>query len=144
MKSNKTVRLFKMARVVTSGASPTDIGPASPGAPVERRTRPIGSSRSVSGRRRGAYANLAVLAGHSTIRTAVMGEAASQRQEATPEELARMKAMVADAMDQGAIGLGAGVGRGLDSAKQTTETDAITSGGNVTPDVPITEVEPYK
>jgi N-acyl-D-aspartate/D-glutamate deacylase len=58
-------------------------------------------------RRRGAYANLAVLAGHSTIRTAVMGEAASQRSDATPEELARMKAMVADAMAQGAIGLGA-------------------------------------
>jgi len=58
-------------------------------------------------RRRGAYANLAVLAGHSTIRTAVMGEDASQRKEATPEELARMKAMVADAMAHGAIGLGA-------------------------------------
>ncbi|MFO1079909.1 MAG: amidohydrolase family protein [Reyranellaceae bacterium] len=58
-------------------------------------------------RRRGAYANLAVLAGHSTIRTAVMGEAASQRAEATPEELARMQAMVADAMAHGAIGLGA-------------------------------------
>ncbi|HKV15062.1 MAG TPA: amidohydrolase family protein, partial [Reyranella sp.] len=58
-------------------------------------------------RRRPAYANLAVLAGHSTIRTAVMGERASQRAEATPEELARMKAMVADAMAKGAIGLGA-------------------------------------
>jgi N-acyl-D-aspartate/D-glutamate deacylase len=58
-------------------------------------------------RRRGAYANLAVLAGHSTIRTAVMGEDASQRKDATPEELARMKAMVADAMAHGAIGLGA-------------------------------------
>ena len=58
-------------------------------------------------RRRGAYANLAVLAGHSTIRTAVMGEDASQRKDATPEELAKMKAMVADAMAQGAIGLGA-------------------------------------
>ena len=58
-------------------------------------------------RRRGAYANLAVLAGHSTIRTAVMGEAASQRADATPEELARMQAMVVDAMNHGAIGLGA-------------------------------------
>jgi N-acyl-D-amino-acid deacylase len=58
-------------------------------------------------RRRGAYANLAVLAGHSTIRTAVMGEDASQRKEATPEELAKMTAMVADAMAHGAIGLGA-------------------------------------
>ena len=50
---------------------------------------------------------MAVLAGHSTIRTAVMGEEASQRKEPTPEELARMKAMVADAMANGAIGLGA-------------------------------------
>jgi N-acyl-D-amino-acid deacylase len=58
-------------------------------------------------RRRGAYANMAVLAGHSTIRTAVMGEDASQRKDATVEELARMKAMVADAMAHGAIGLGA-------------------------------------
>ena len=58
-------------------------------------------------RKRGPYANVAVLAGHSTIRTAVMGEAASQRAEATPEEMARMKAMVADAMAHGAIGLGA-------------------------------------
>ena len=48
-----------------------------------------------------------MLAGHSTIRTAVMGEAASQRKDATPEELAQMKAMVADAMANGAIGLGA-------------------------------------
>jgi N-acyl-D-amino-acid deacylase len=58
-------------------------------------------------RRKGAYANLAVLAGHSTIRTAVMGEDASQRKDATPEEIAKMKAMVADAMANGAIGLGA-------------------------------------
>jgi N-acyl-D-amino-acid deacylase len=58
-------------------------------------------------RRKGAYANMAVLAGHSTIRTAVMGGDASQRKDATPEELAKMKAMVADAMANGAIGLGA-------------------------------------
>src|SRR6202042_324717 len=58
-------------------------------------------------RRRSPYANVAVLAGHSTIRTAVMGEAASQRKDATPEELAKMKAMVTDAMANGAIGLGA-------------------------------------
>jgi N-acyl-D-amino-acid deacylase len=58
-------------------------------------------------KRRAPYANVGVLAGHSTIRTAVMGEAASQRKDATPEELARMKAMVADAMANGAIGLGA-------------------------------------
>ena len=52
-------------------------------------------------------ANVAVLAGHSVIRTAVMGEAASQRVEPTAGEFAQMQAMVAEAMDGGAIGLGA-------------------------------------
>ena len=55
----------------------------------------------------GPCANVAVLAGHSVIRTAVMGEAASERAEPTAEELARMQALVADAMDGGAIGFGA-------------------------------------
>src|SRR5258705_285035 len=50
-------------------------------------------------RRRGAYANVAVLAGHSLIRTAVMGEDASTRNVPTAAELARMTALVADAMD---------------------------------------------
>jgi N-acyl-D-aspartate/D-glutamate deacylase len=58
-------------------------------------------------RRIGPYTNVAVLAGHSVIRTAVMGEDASQRKQATPEELARMQALVRDAMDHGAVGLGA-------------------------------------
>ena len=53
------------------------------------------------------YINVAVLTGHSVIRTAVMGEAASERGQATAEEMARMKAMVSEAMDHGAIGLGA-------------------------------------
>ena len=52
-------------------------------------------------------ANVAVLAGHSVIRTAVMGRAASERPEPTSDELARMRAMVAEAMAGGAIGLGA-------------------------------------
>ena len=55
----------------------------------------------------GPYANVAVLAGHSVIRTSVMGEAASERAEPTADELARMQALVAEAMDAGAIGLGA-------------------------------------
>ena len=54
----------------------------------------------------GPYANVAALAGHSTIRTAVMGEEASTRAQATPEELARMQSIVREAMDAGAIGLG--------------------------------------
>ena len=50
------------------------------------------------------YINVAVLAGHSVIRTAVMGEDASSRNEATTEELSTMCSMVREAMDQGAVG----------------------------------------
>jgi N-acyl-D-amino-acid deacylase len=51
------------------------------------------------------YANVAALAGHSTIRTAVMGDEASTRAEATADELRRMQVMVREAMEVGAIGL---------------------------------------
>ncbi|MCQ8780155.1 hypothetical protein NQU49_26515, partial [Escherichia coli] len=50
-------------------------------------------------------ANVAALAGHSSIRTAVMGDDASTRAEPTPEELARMQTLVREALDAGAIGL---------------------------------------
>ena len=49
-------------------------------------------------------ANVAVLAQHSTIRCAVMGEDASTRATPTAAELERMKALVREAMDAGAIG----------------------------------------
>ena len=55
-------------------------------------------------RRVGPYANVAVLAGHSTIRTAVMGDEASSRAEPTPDELAAMQSMVQEALSAGAIG----------------------------------------
>jgi len=58
-------------------------------------------------RERGPYMNLGVLVGHSAVRTAVMGEDASLRKEPTAAELAQMKRLVAEAMDQGAIGMGA-------------------------------------
>lgn len=58
-------------------------------------------------RRQGPYANMAVLVGHSAVRTAVMGEDASVRKQATAAELAEMKRLVAEAMERGAIGLGA-------------------------------------
>lgn len=58
-------------------------------------------------RRRGPYMNLAVLVGHSAVRTAVMGEDASVRKDPSAAELAEMKRLVNEAMDQGAIGLGA-------------------------------------
>jgi N-acyl-D-amino-acid deacylase len=57
-------------------------------------------------RGRGAYMNLGMLVGHSAVRTAVMGEEASVRKQPTAAELAEMKRLVAEAMDQGAIGLG--------------------------------------
>jgi N-acyl-D-amino-acid deacylase len=58
-------------------------------------------------RGRGPYMNLGVLVGHSAVRTAVMGEDASVRKEPTAAGLAEMKGLIAEAMDQGAIGLGA-------------------------------------
>ncbi|HWA38294.1 MAG TPA: amidohydrolase family protein [Burkholderiales bacterium] len=50
------------------------------------------------------YANVAVLAGHSCIRTAVMGEEASSRAQPTAAQLAAMREHVRAAMEAGAIG----------------------------------------
>jgi N-acyl-D-aspartate/D-glutamate deacylase len=55
-------------------------------------------------RRTGPYLNTAVFAGHSVMRTAVMGEAASERVEPTAAELAEMQRLLREAMDAGAIG----------------------------------------
>ncbi len=55
-------------------------------------------------RRAHLYANVAVLAQHSTIRTAVMGEEASTRSAARADEIALMRALVREALDNGAIG----------------------------------------
>src|SRR5579872_68182 len=55
-------------------------------------------------RRKGFVPNVAVFAGHSTLRTAVMGEDASKR-AANDEELAEMRALLCEALDAGAIGL---------------------------------------
>ncbi len=54
--------------------------------------------------RAGLYANVGVLAGHSTIRTAVMGEEASTRAVPTREELSAMRRMVREALQAGAAG----------------------------------------
>ena len=50
------------------------------------------------------YANVGVLAQHSTIRTAVMGQEASTRQLASPDELDLMKGEVRKALRAGAAG----------------------------------------
>ncbi|HTZ76638.1 MAG TPA: amidohydrolase family protein [Stellaceae bacterium] len=53
--------------------------------------------------RLGSVPNLAAFVGHSSVRTFVMGEDATRR-AAKPEEIARMKRLVAEAMQSGAIG----------------------------------------
>src|SRR5262245_6793687 len=52
---------------------------------------------------RGTALNVAVLLGHTPLRLYVMGEDATER-PATPEEIARMRALVREAVDAGAIG----------------------------------------
>jgi N-acyl-D-amino-acid deacylase len=52
----------------------------------------------------GPYANVAVLAGHSTIRTAVMGEEGSTKRVPSPDQMQRMQASLRDALAAGAIG----------------------------------------
>src|SRR5262249_1560782 len=58
-------------------------------------------------RGRAPYANVAVFVGHSAVRTAVMGAEASVRKQPSAAELAEMRRLVAEAMQEGAIGLGA-------------------------------------
>lgn len=55
-------------------------------------------------RRKRPYINVGVFAGHSCIRTAVMGEEASTQAVPTDAQLAQMKAHVQDAMKAGAVG----------------------------------------
>jgi N-acyl-D-aspartate/D-glutamate deacylase len=50
------------------------------------------------------WANVGVLAGHSTIRTAVLGEEASEKKEISPEQLEQMRQLLREALDAGAIG----------------------------------------
>ncbi|MGH8707922.1 MAG: amidohydrolase family protein, partial [Burkholderiales bacterium] len=50
------------------------------------------------------YANVGVLAGHSSIRSAVMGEEASSRKQPTPDELRKMQDTVREALKAGAAG----------------------------------------
>ena len=55
-------------------------------------------------RRKGVYPNVACLASHTVMRTAVMGDEGSER-PSTPVELEAMIALLREAMDAGAIGL---------------------------------------
>src|SRR2546423_312930 len=62
----------------------------------------VGDYLNALGKRRGI--NVGTLVGHSGIRRYVMGEAASERVQATPEELATMQKLIREAMYDGALG----------------------------------------
>lgn len=56
-------------------------------------------------KRKSVYPNVASLASHTVMRTAVMGDAGSER-ESTQDELRQILALFRDAMESGAVGLG--------------------------------------
>lgn len=60
-------------------------------------------------RRKGPYPNVAAFVGHTPIRTTVMGREGSER-AATADEIAKMRVLVSDALDAGAIGFASSVG----------------------------------
>jgi N-acyl-D-aspartate/D-glutamate deacylase len=85
--------------------------------------------------KRGSAINIAALFGHTPLRLYVMGEASTER-AATPDEIARMKVLVREAMDAGAIGFGTSVavshngyaGKPVPSRQATVEEmDALVS-----------------
>jgi N-acyl-D-aspartate/D-glutamate deacylase len=85
--------------------------------------------------KRGSAINIAALFGHTPLRMYVMGEAATER-AATADEITRMKVLVREAMDAGAIGFGTSVavshngyaGKPVPSRQATVdEIDALVS-----------------
>lgn len=70
-----------------------------------------------------ASVNLAVMAGHATIRKEVMGE--DYKRTATPAEIERMAKLMGQAMDEGAIGLSSGLEYEVASYSATDEVTAL-------------------
>jgi N-acyl-D-amino-acid deacylase len=76
--------------------------------------------------------NVAVIAGHATIRSLVMGK--DFRRVATPDEISKMASLTAHAMHEGAIGLSSGLEYDVASYSNTDEVvamaaEAAKSGG---------------
>ncbi len=71
----------------------------------------------------GTGPNVALLIGHGSVRTAVMGS--SNRREPTAEELEKMKGLVRRAMQQGAFGLSSGLFYTPGSFSKTEEVIAL-------------------
>jgi N-acyl-D-aspartate/D-glutamate deacylase len=78
------------------------------------------------GQRRGV--NVGALVGHSGVRRYVMGEEASQRAEATPEELEAMKRLVREGMLAGALGFSTAPARRRDPAGVATDAERFALG----------------
>ena len=79
-----------------------------------------------------ASVNVAVVAGHATIRELVLGK--DFRRTATPEEISKMATLTAHAMHEGAIGLSSGLEYDVASYSNTEEvvamaTEAARAGG---------------
>jgi N-acyl-D-amino-acid deacylase len=78
------------------------------------------------GQRRGV--NVGALVGHSGVRRYVMGEEASQRAEATPEELEAMQHLVREGMLAGALGFSTAPARRRDPAGVATDAERFALG----------------
>ena len=74
-------------------------------------------------RKNPASVNVAVIAGHATIRELVMGK--DFRRVATPEEISKMATLTSHAMHEGAIGLSSGLEYYLASYSNTDEVVAM-------------------
>src|SRR3989441_8634346 len=82
----------------------------------------VGDYLDALGKKRGI--NVGTLVGHSGIRRYVMGEASSERAEATPEELATMQRLVREAMQAGGLGVRTPPARPRGPARGATDAGA--------------------